>query len=293
MRPLHFSGLLLATLTIASALAGCSANADGPDPSQPPTGCKKTMCDFEYDQCDARAKAHNACSECNSKCAGMGYEYEIECLQICDRVCSTPQSDYCTPSRSSCRKTPTNGACVDGVARENLPNTSIHTLIWKAPAAAHQGVCDAGAVDALMAACISADGSESACTASIKANAACARCMFTPSDGDAWGPLVVEQNGSTWPNDVGCVSSLESQKYGCGRTIFDRDMCMHSCAEAADQAVCEKMAREHVCQRQVAEADACMARLGVGAAGSPYQACALGRTDAEGVKPLVMFFCGG
>lgn len=123
---MRFSHALLSLGLSHILLAGCSSEVivvpNGA--AERPPGCSATICDVEYERCEARPAEDDACTNCKLDCqledTASGY---AACSNSCMYTCSAvgrPRS--CSEKLSTCRKTNANRGCVDGMDRQLVPN---------------------------------------------------------------------------------------------------------------------------------------------------------------------------
>jgi len=90
-------------------------------------------------------------------------------------------------------------------------------------------------------------------------SATCAACAFTPSDAEAWGPLLVEGDTLVGVNRGGCVE-LASKKEACGRAYEQTISCLVlSCPTPARGGTCSTSSEFDECRNEVFSTGPCAA----------------------------------
>jgi len=100
-----------------ASIVGCGGDgSNGPgvsaDPSQPPQGCSKTLCDFDRWSC---TDPPDLCTQCLDTCDTVDVDIIDACLRTCDHICSKPASSTCDSKLADCRGTSRNGGCADDI----------------------------------------------------------------------------------------------------------------------------------------------------------------------------------
>lgn len=290
----------LFTVLASSQLAGCASTNGAADPTARPPSCQKNECDIAYDRCKATHVAPpDNCKACNDECNNVSYDQIVSCLETCQSICSRASAPdtACEDQSTGCQKTAENAICTDGLDPKDVPGDITMTFTWKPPATPHAGVCTDSGIATFINVCQSS-GSQSACDAFVKGHAACTSCVVSRSDADTWGALVVfsasANQAQTVTNDVGCVAAIEGDatESGCGAKLFARDVCLSRCSAATDASTCIDFASAHDCKAEVVAAAACVQKLGIAEAGSPYEVCRVDQGDNNSIISLARFFCG-
>jgi hypothetical protein len=281
---------------VALLLAACSSAADATSTApavtstEPPPGCERTLCDAEYDACKASEVDH--CSACNDTCNGVMYEYMVQCLEACGRICSAPSStaSACTSQREGCATAQRNTVCIDGVDARDVPAAPTWTHQPRPAEKPHQGACTSDELDTFTSACLV--GSTTSCRAFAEGHRTCTACISSGAADASWGPLVLDDHGRSWLNSEGCIAAVSGDD-ACAKTIYGANTCLSACDGAKNAEVCRQLALAGSCKDVVADAESCAARLGVGT-DPAFAACggAVGNASVESMASVIAFFCG-
>src|SRR5262249_27643904 len=129
-------------LALGAVALACGGGADAtPDPTRPPAGCARTMCDLERATCTNAPPPRDYCSECISTCsspyvATFADGCFANCRTICAAAPSTPPVDDCAAALDACHKTRTNAICTDGVEARSPDGTPCGDAASRASCAA-------------------------------------------------------------------------------------------------------------------------------------------------------------
>jgi hypothetical protein len=204
------------------------------------------------------------------------------------------------------------GACTDGDAGNGAADESLCGLLppangddaacspripycwtstWKPPKAPAPNACTEAQVIAEQTKCWG-DAFDPDCEVFERdpSNRVCLGCLFSTVDDAAYGPVVIELNGSARANEPGCISILfdDGASNGCEAKMQAYDECL----DAACVNECSTFDSYRACQKQAARVScAYFSQYASCALNLRYDACTKYATFGDAFRAMARLFC--